>query len=754
MGKSESISTAEPGVLLSPVLVIACLGVAGLAVALFSEFLPDPARFLDAGVLLLLVSSFAWLLVRWMPQVGRWFVIGMLVAIVHLGVKWLHVPGFLALTMVPVLLTAVLVSPIASVVTALVQGSLVLFLSQSNDTVTMVIALAAIGFALGAVLSTHRVLRDSRVWIDRYYQHTLDVLTEVRNRRGQLEQTMADLTHANRQLALAGERMAALREVAEQAQKAKTMFVARVSHEFRTPLNMIIGLVGLMVETPEIYDVALPPEMKDDLEVVHRNCVHLANMINDVLDLTRVDAGRGRLHWERVDLSEIIHSTVTSLHPLTNKKQLYLRVEFPDRLPKVYCDRTRIQQVILNLVSNAARFTDEGGITVRVARRDQHVVVSVSDTGPGISAEDIEWIFEPFCQGVSDLWRDKGGSGLGLSISKQFVQLHGGRMWVESKLGAGTTFFGELAISAPVESTPCPEHRIRADWLWREHAFRTDRVEMDQQLAKPRLVVCDEVGSLHSRLADYANEIEFVEARALDQVVEELRQCPANAVVVNAASREALWPMIDRARAEISDTPIVGCAVPRPVQHAVEAGAVAYLTKPVTRADLEAALGSLESPVRRVLVVDDDPDVLRLFTRILHVCDETLSVATALSGEQAIDAVRDSKPDLVLLDVVMPEMDGWQVLDRLHQDGVAPCPPVILVSALDPFDHPAESQLLLAAMGHGLSISKLLGCSLALSEFLLRPNASPDSALLAIVEGQPASASTGKRPSSAPGPLP
>jgi signal transduction histidine kinase len=201
---------------------------------------------------------------------------------------------------------------------------------------------------------------------------------------------------------LANERTANLRAIAEEAQRTKTAFVANVSHEFRTPLNMILGLVELMVENPEIYAVSLSSSMRDDLNVVYRNCEHLANLINDVLDLTRMEAGYLTLHRERVDLQEIIEDSVTAIRPLMEKKRLALDVLVPDELPRVYCDRTRMQQVLLNLLSNAARYTDVGRITVQVVQQDQHVVISVADTGPGICSEDVGRIFEPFFQGSGE----------------------------------------------------------------------------------------------------------------------------------------------------------------------------------------------------------------------------------------------------------------------------------------------------------------------------------------------------------------
>ena len=222
---------------------------------------------------------------------------------------------------------------------------------------------------------------------------------EVRSRRAEVEQALADLEHANRQLALANERMAVLRAIAEEAQKSKTEFVARVSHEFRTPLNMIIGLVDLLVETPEVYGEALPTAFFEDLKIVHRNCEHLSSMVSDVLDLSQVEAGRVALHQERVNLAELIDGAVAVVASLLERKGLALAVEVPPDLPVIYCDPTRIRQVVLNLVSNAVRFTERGGITIRAAQEGDAVQVSVADTGPGITPEDALRIFEPFCQG-------------------------------------------------------------------------------------------------------------------------------------------------------------------------------------------------------------------------------------------------------------------------------------------------------------------------------------------------------------------
>jgi len=728
----ESTTTFESELRISPRWVIATL--VGCAVLLFfvSEALPDPperSRLQSFVLLLFALSVIAWLLHTWHPRSGRWFTVVVLVAIVHLGNNWLGVPGFLALIPIPVVLAAALIGPRAATVAAVTEMMLVLLLpgpvAAGGGLTTVGAVLIATWAALGAIYAVYRPVGQLGRWVGEYFERTKCLLEETRDRKIKFEQTLDDLAHANRQLALANERTAALRTIAEEAQRAKTAFVANVSHEFRTPLNMIIGLVDFMVETPEIYDVVLSPKMREDLEVVHRNCEHLSHMVNDVLDLTRTEAGRLALHRERVDLKEIVDGSVAVIRPLLEKKQLALRVTIPDHLPEVYCDRTRIQQVVLNLVSNAARFTDKGGITIEVAQQDQHVLVSVTDTGPGISHRDAERIFEPFYQSTTKLWRDrdKGGSGLGLSISQQFVKLHGGRMWLESEPGVGSTFYFQLPISSLKEHVARPGYRIREDWVWQARAFRAGRVASTGQLVKPRVIICDGTGSLYPEFVRCSNEneIELVDTRDLAQAAREFQRCPAHAIVLNTPVSDDLWSLVETACREAPDTAIIACSVPRPAKRAVDAGALGHLIKPVTRADLEKAIQALGKPVRRVLVVDDDPDVLQLFTRMLHACDDALEIVTAASGEQALEELRRMSPDLMLLDIVMPDVDGWRVLELMSQDEEIGNVPTFFVSAQDPADQSPVSKFLLATMDDGLSLSNLLRCSLEISTLLLKP---------------------------------
>ena len=718
----------------SPTYAIALVALMAAVLLLVSGGISDPWAFrLQAvGVLLGALSGLAWLLERWRTWVGRWFITAVLVAIVAVADVWLGVPGVLVLAAIPTAMAAALINLTAAAATAAAQTALLVLLAGAGrapeDWVSVGVALTATWLMLGVMGIVYGPVYQMARWLDEYFERGRSLLTEARDRKAELEQAMDRLAHANRQLALANERVAALRRIAEEAQKTKTAFVANVSHEFRTPLNMIIGLVDLMVESPQIYAVALSPKMREDLEVVHRNCEHLSNMVNDVLDLTQVEAGRLALYREHVDLKAIIENSVATVQPLLDKKRLSVQVLVPDTLDQVYCDRTRIQQVILNLVSNAARFTERGGMTLEVAQRGHDVLVSVTDTGPGITPEDAERIFDPFVQGSGDLWRDRKGSGLGLSISRQFVRLHGGQMWLKSELGVGTSFYFTLPVSPPAGHTAEPGHQIREDWVWREHSFGASQSAYSDELLKPRVMVFDPDGTLDAALAHYSQEVEFVCTPELEVALHELEQSPAHALVLNTASPEAIWPLIDSVRKRAPTTPVVGCSVPPTVQRAMAAGAAGHLIKPVTRADLARAIESVDRPVKRVLVVDDDPSVLRLFSRMLHVCDPSLEVITAGSAGDALSTMRSSQPDLVLLDIVMPDVDGWRLLELMAEDAGIGAIPTYFVSAQDPASQPPTSQFVLVSIDGGLPLGKLLRSALTVSALLLRPEGAPSPA--------------------------
>ncbi|MBC7239137.1 MAG: hypothetical protein H5T71_03435, partial [Chloroflexi bacterium] len=238
----------------------------------------------------------------------------------------------------------------------------------------------------------------------------------------------------------------------------KQQFAQTISHELRTPLNLIISFTELMIQTPEYYEAPLPPKYARDLGIIYRNARHLQSLINDVLDLARIEAAQMALITEETDLSALTYEAVNTVRSLVESRGLALHTNIPPALPRLRVDPRRIRQVLFNLLSNAVRFTEKGSITVTVMQQDNEIVFAIRDTGIGIADEDKTRIFEEFRQADSGTHRRYGGAGLGLAISKRFVELHGGRIWVESQVGQGSTFYFTLPIT---QDLPLEEQMAR-----------------------------------------------------------------------------------------------------------------------------------------------------------------------------------------------------------------------------------------------------------------------------------------------------
>ena len=706
----------------------------GVILFLATEGLPDAAIRgpLQTGVLLMGATAVAvWLIGEWQPWLARWLSVAAIAGFVYGLARSLGSPVVITLLALPVGLAGVTIGLGGA---AALAAALTLALGLSPrlsgfgfDQTTTTVVIAMMWMLIGVIYLAQRPARQLAMWSTTRFELAERQLELTRSHRAELSHAHDDLARANRRLALSNERVAALRALAEQAQKAKSAFVARVSHELRTPLNMIIGLVDLLTETPEVYGAPLPYMLMEDLGIVQRNCGHLASMINDVLDLSQAEAGRLTLHREQTDLADIVEEARTVVQPLMQKKQLAFSSEIPSHLPPVFCDRVRIRQVLLNLLSNAARFTDKGGIRVQIQRQQDRALLSVIDSGPGMSEEEAEGVFEPFCQGGGSIWRDKGGSGLGLSISKELIELHGGRIWFESALGEGTTFSFSLPIARPMPHPARPGHQIIEGWVWVDRPSGPDIVE---PAGRPRVVVCDETDALRRPFSNVARDgIDFEHTPDLDEAILAVARLPAHAFIVNATSPERLPALVGRAAREIHQAPVFGCSIPAPLAQALEAGASDFLVKPVTRGRLEEALLALGRPLQSILVVDDDPDVQQLLKRMLTAIDPALQASTASTGTQALQQLSTLQPDLVLLDIVLPDFNGWEVLRRMRADPALGTTPVFMLSAQDPTNQPLRTESLLVSMDGGLSISRVLGCSLGISRYLLQPEPEPDPVL-------------------------
>ncbi len=507
-----------------------------------------------------------------------------------------------------------------------------------------------------------RALFNLTEWYIFSFAQSQQKVQEARDHRAQVLRLFKELDQAYYRLNRANTALVAARKTAEEAERFKTEFVTNVSHELRTPLNLIVGFTEMMITSPESYNgVQLPGPYRSDINAVNNSAQHLLALVNDVLDLARIEVGRLAVAREGVDFAALVDETVAIVRDYIVAKGLDLRITVDTELPTLWLDRLRIRQVLLNLLVNAARHTQKGSITVCAVRQDDEVVVRVTDTGTGISEQDLSVIFEEFRTTEQPFSEWHSGTGLGLPISKKFVELHYGRMGVESVYGQGATFWFTLPCGVGQSSqTISPQSNRYAPVV---------RLGASERI----LVLVHEDPQITSLLGRYLDGYKIVGVDEFEAGMRLVEEVKALALLVPSQTVAAAAP---------NDALLI--RLPLPDRQAASAGYGVYglLGKPVARQDLLTALARLPAIPGRVLVVDDDPDVGRLFSRMLRPQSGIKEVLIAHSGTEALRMMHAKPPDLVLLDLVMPEMSGEDLLKEMARDPDLADIAVILISAM------------------------------------------------------------------------
>lgn len=468
----------------------------------------------------------------------------------------------------------------------------------------------------------------------------------------------AERSDALAEQAALAQRLALTVQALEQASQAKSDFLASMSHELRTPLSAIIGFSALMRDEPMDGDRRSVPD--EWVEHVHRSGDHLLALINDVLDLTKIEAGRIELRLEEFDLATALAESVEGLRPLAERKRIEMVVDA--ELGAIKADRGRLRQIVYNLLSNAIKFTPDGG-RVRVEARweGDDARIAVLDTGVGIAADDVERIFEEFSQ-VGDVKAREAGTGLGLALSRRLVEAHGGQIAVSSEPGQGSRFEVYLpgARSDQREATAEPE-------------TATDGIIASGSTV---LVIEDDPGAVRLLRT-------YLEAEGHQVVVATDGQAGISAARTHGPAAiilDVLLPGIDgwevlrrlKADTDLRDIPVVVVTVVDERNVAMGLGAVDYFLKPVSPEALLARLGQYTFTTKvkerdvRVLAIDDDPAARDLVVNALR--PEGFNVVAAASGREGLELARAHPPELVICDLIMPDMDGYEVVDRLQAD--------------------------------------------------------------------------------------
>jgi signal transduction histidine kinase/CheY-like chemotaxis protein len=491
----------------------------------------------------------------------------------------------------------------------------------------------------------------------------------------------------------------------QEADRLKSEFLANMSHELRTPLNSIIGFSRVILKG---IDGPITDLQKQDLEAIHHSGQHLLDMINNILDLSKIEAGKMELSIEEMEISDVIDSVISTARGLIKEQPIQLIENVPDTLPMVLADRTRVRQIMLNLLQNATKFTDEGSITVSaeiiedVESEKPLIKISVTDTGIGIAEEDQENLFERFSQVDSSLTRKVGGTGLGLSITKHLVEMQGGTIDLNSELGKGSTFWFTVPVAtgAPIievveeisekdveaiqeDAPPLPTQEELSD----DTAIESEHASLE---AKVIISIDDDakvIGLYQRYLSPHGYQV--VPLTDPTKAIEQIREIKPYAITLDIMMpNKDGWQVIEEIKSypELSTIPIIICSITEDREKAYQLGAVDYLVKPILEDELVAAVKNLsfntDRTVYDILVIDDDPDVLQLIKATLR--DEpTYRLQYANGGFSGLELMKERKPDALILDLIMPDLDGFSILETMQGDSDLRSIPVIILTAAD-----------------------------------------------------------------------
>ncbi|MFZ5495019.1 MAG: response regulator [Verrucomicrobiota bacterium] len=503
---------------------------------------------------------------------------------------------------------------------------------------------------------------------------------EIEQARTAAENAKEQLEEANRTLeARVEDRTKLLAKAvkdAEEASKAKSSFLAKMSHELRTPLNAIIGYSEILRE--DAVDEG-DTRTAEDLDKVLNAARHLLGLINDVLDISKIEAGKMELYLEDFDLAKIVNEVIATAQPLIAKKGNTLALDCPPGIGTIHADATKVRQMLLNLLSNASKFTEKGTITLKATRHpdEDAIELAVSDTGIGMTPEQLGRLFQAFSQADASTTSKYGGTGLGLAISKQFAQMMNGDITVTSTHGVGSTF--TIRLPARVE-TKKPK-------IVNQSSPRLTRSPFPDQ-KRPKLLVVDDDKDIRTVITEILDQsgYEVFTAASGQQGLDLAAQIqPALIVLDLMMPGMDGWTVLTKLQHKpaTADIPVIILSGASGLEMAMSLGAAAVLFKPVDANQLTAEIAAQLAPLppSYILLVEDDADSRTLLTRLLD--GEGWNCRAAINGNAALRILKQASPAMIILDLKMAGMNGFELLEVIGKNPVWSKIPVVIVTSMD-----------------------------------------------------------------------
>ncbi|MGA2349172.1 MAG: ATP-binding protein [Terracidiphilus sp.] len=503
--------------------------------------------------------------------------------------------------------------------------------------------------------------------IEQQNQELLKTLQELRARQEELESLNRELEDTNRGVVALYAELDERADYLRRASELKTKFLSNVSHEFRTPLNSVISLARLLLDRS---DGDLTSEQVKQVRYIESSARDLQEMVNDLLDLAKVEAGKIRIRPKRFEVHELFSALKGMLKPLlADNTSVELVFEDAVDLPPLRTDEGKVSQILRNLISNALKFTPSGKVTISARLLEsQEIQFTVNDTGIGIAREHHETIFKEFSQVENPLQEKYRGTGLGLPLCRNLAMLLGGTIWLESEAGKGSTFFVRIPSVYVGEAVPTEESAA----LPAPEFHRT-----------PILILEDDAETLHV-LESYLRGTEFQPILASTMVQAEswmARHVPAAVVADVYIGDDLSWGFIGRLRKRLPELPIIVTSAHEEALSASEQGADLFLLKPVEREVMLRELRRLTAQTgsKRLLLVDDNEVARYILRDLLDL--PWLDIHEASSGSAAISALNEDLPDALILDLLMPDMSGFDVLRHLRSQPATQSLPVLIYTS-------------------------------------------------------------------------
>lgn len=653
-----------------------------LCVGLVDRRVGEPEIWIVVAAMVGTAATCSWLVQRSRVSAAVWLYLGLFASTMSAAVLYSspHVPFALPLVLMvfPLLVGYRMTCVLALGTDGLIGSARFLELTPIlDDTVIAIIVLTVISLLLSWVAL--RPISTTIDWAWASYQGEQRKTDEVRLRQAELAQISKSLAEACERLEEVNVELSIARRMAEEARHLKDQFVTTISHELRTPLNLIIGFSEMIVNGQTVGTTAEHPSdpLRRDIETIYRNACHLSTLVDDVLDLGRLEAHRLAMRKEWSSLSTVISDAIESVSALFDRAGLWVTSSLPPDLPDLYLDPTRVRQVLINLLANAVRYVEEGGVRVTARRDGGDVIVAVSDTGVGIPLDDLPYVFEPFRQ--TGQLRRRGGFGLGLTVSKQFVEMHGGSMWVESELDHGTAFLFSLPVTDNVAAV-APGTGVR------------DHRGVGAKRAVDRTVLLLDRDVEGARVFErYLDDYRVLTATSAAEAARLERKERISAIIVATGDAHSPDDLAHLASRNHSPIPVVSCALRTKTSAGRHLGAAAFLSKPVRTDEIQATVHRLKPRPKRILVVDDDPEMVRLLEATLRKIAPTSLIRSAADGEHALRVVEtgfnNKIPDLMFLDLLMPNLDGRGFLRACSEDPRWRQIPIVIVSAASEEHH-------------------------------------------------------------------